>query len=154
MNLVDYILNSYYEDREILEELIKIDNSIHFTNYSYKSILEIIRNVKPSRYVFDGKYDVISDGELEKVISVVCNYPFQIDNLYVDSCYLGFYAWLTKIVNMFLEENGFDDRIKLDHEDDFKKYINGNNKVLIVAEEDFLDDLKKIYKDKDLLIYE
>lgn len=139
MDLINYLLNLMIDEKEIVEELLNIDNKICLLNVTYSDLINIIRSTKLDNKQLREEYDVITDGDIHSVIYALINYCNSIKKINIDNFYYGINKWLVTRVNEYLNSN-----IIIDKKPDYNKYV---NKKIIVGEEEFVNGVGEIYPD-------
>ena len=113
----DYLLNILETEKDIVEELLSIDNKVQYTNYTYEYIYNKIYNFNKYDNNLNDKYIVITDGEIDTILYILFNY---IDNtivLNINHKTIGLYKWLITRVNEYYNKN-----IILDIDNNYELY--------------------------------
>jgi len=148
MNLKTYLLDCILEDRNIIEELLLIDNKVQYTNLTYESLIETLKNINECVILDEAfNYIAITDGEFDTVFKVLISVPC-LSTIYVNRCFLGINKYLIKLINTFYE----CERIKLDDTIDYHKYLNCNDKIILYGFDTFVEELSKEFEDKEFII--
>ena len=148
MDLKKYLINCILEERNLVEELLYIDNSIGFTNLSYELLIDKLKNIDVYSVCNSNlDYFVITDGEIENVFKVLISIP-NILLLYIDRNFLAINKYFVSRLNQFY---GFE-KIKLDDSSDYYKYIDSNNKIILSGFDEFVVDLLNTFKDKEIIV--
>lgn len=142
MTLKEFLIDSFLEEKDVINELLMIDNSIQFTDTLYEDILLILRNsLEYDLFALD-KCTVISDGNLEKTIKVLIKYSASIDNVFVSKSFLGIYTWFIKRIR-----NYYNSGITLDKTNYYNKYLSNDNTIVICGDSEFLDYMSKYFSE-------
>ena len=130
------------EEREIVEELIKIDNEVMNTTYSFNSYYELFESILNDDYykisvvdrdtVFVTEGDVFVTLELLKRMRVVGNVV-----IFINQGNVGMNKWL---VTKYKEMTG-NDRVILDTDINYNKYIDKGYKVVPIGEDGLVDQV-------------
>ena len=123
----EYLLNILDEEKNIVEELLSIDNRVQYTNYTYEYIYNKIYNFNKYNNKLNDKYIVITDGEIDTILYILFNY---IDNtivLNVNHKTIGLYKWLITKIN-----NNYNKNIILDIDNNYELYDKYDN-ILIAG---------------------
>ena len=138
MNLKEYLINCFLEEREIIEELIYIDNSIQKTNFIYEQMLNDIREVKAdNQQVINEQCIAITDGELKTVFKILISIP-TLNTIWVNRTSLG--------INKYLVS-----RINLDITKDYFKYKNSQYPIIISGFDFFVEGISEDFNDAIIL---
>lgn len=142
MTLKEFLIDSFLEEKDVINELLMIDNSIQFTDTLYEDILSILRNsIEYDLFDLD-KCIIISDGNLEKTIKVLIKYSASVDNVFVSKSFLGIYTWFIKRIR-----NYYNSGITLDKTNDYSKYLSNDNTIVICGDSEFLDYMSKYFSE-------
>ena len=130
------------EEKEIVEELIKIDNEVMNTTYSFNSYYELFESILNDDYykisvvdrdtVFVTEGDVFVTLELLKRMRVVGNVV-----IFINQGNVGMNKWL---VTKYKEMTG-NDRVMLDTDINYNKYIDKGYKVVPIGEDGLVDQV-------------
>ena len=130
------------EERKIVEELIKIDNEVMNTTYSFNSYYELFESILNDDYykisvvdrdtVFVTEGDVFVTLELLKRMRVVGNVV-----IFINQGNVGMNKWL---VTKYKEMTG-NDRVMLDTDINYNKYIDKGYKVVPIGEDGLVDQV-------------
>ena len=130
------------EERKIVEELIKIDNEVMNTTYSFNSYYELFESILNDDYykisvvdrdtVFVTEGDVFVTLELLKRMRVVGNVV-----IFINQGNVGMNKWL---VTKYKEMTG-NDRVILDTDINYNKYIDKGYKVVPIGEDGLVDQV-------------
>lgn len=148
MDLKSYLINNIIEDKNIIEELILIDNKIQFTNFTYELLLEALKSIKECDILEnDLNLVALTDGEFNTVFRILISVP-NLSILYVNRCSLGINKYLVRLVNDFY---GYE-KIKLDDTINYTKYINSENKIILSGFDTFVEELLKEFNNKEIIV--
>ena len=130
------------EEKDIVEELIKIDNEVMNTTYSFNSYYELFESILNDDYykisvvdrdtVFVTEGDVFVTLELLKRMRVVGNVV-----IFINQGNVGMNKWL---VTKYKEMTG-NDRVILDTDFNYNKYIDKGYKVVPIGEDGLVDQV-------------
>lgn len=146
MSIKDYLLDCLINEKEIIEELLYIDNNIQHTALTYDYLIESLKNVNECNINNDFNYIAITDGEVEAVFKVLIS-VLKLKVVFVDKRFLALNKYLVSRVNLFLD----NDDIELDLTDDYRKYIGCNTSVVISGIEGFTNEVFE-YFDNSVII--
>lgn len=147
MNLKEYLINCFLEEREIIEQLIYIDNSIQKTNFTYEQMLNEIKELDvDNKQVINEQCIAITDGELKTVFKILISIP-TLNTLWVDRTSLGINKYLVSRANEFYQE----ERINLDITKDYWKYKNSEYPIIISGFDFFVEGISEDFKDAIIL---
>ena len=148
MNLQTYLIERISEDKSLIEELLFVDNKVQYTNLTYENVLELLKK--------DNEYDIldddlnsiaITDGELNTVIKMIISVP-NLSTIYVNRTFLGINKYLIKCVN---ELYGYE-KIKLDETEDYQKYFNSANRIVLSGFDTFVEELAKEFNNEVVVL--
>ena len=143
-----YLMNCIIEDKNVIEELLLIDNRVQYTNLTYESLISSLQDI--SDYdILDSNFNyvAITDGEFDTVFKVLINTP-SLSTIYVNRSYLGINKYLIRMVNSFYDE----EKVKLDDSTNYHKYINSDDKILLSGFDTFIDEISKEFVHKEIVI--
>lgn len=148
MTLNDFLIDSFLEEKDVINELLMIDNSIQFTDTLYEDILLILRSsLEYDLFALD-KCTIISDGNLEKTIKVLIKYSSSVDNVFVSKSFLGIYTWFVKRIR-----NYYNNDISLDKSNDYSKYLSNDSTIVICGDSEFLNYMENYFSEcKSIII--
>lgn len=146
MSIKDYLLDCLINEKEIIEELLYIDNNIQHTALTYDYLIKSLKNVNECNINNDFNYIAITDGEVEAVFKVLIS-VLKLKVVFVDKRFLALNKYLVSRVNLFLD----NDDIELDLTDDYRKYIGCNTSVVISGIEGFTNEVFE-YFDNSVII--
>lgn len=146
----EYILNLLEEEKNIVEELLTIDNNVQKTNYTYEEIYKLIYNTNIINNTLDKKYMVITDGEIGTIFNIIFNYTENIICININHMSVAFNMWLIKRIN---EYKNLD--IILDKDNNYELYDKFND-IIITGFKEFVAGTKDMYVGKNIveIIYE
>lgn len=147
MNLRDYLINCIIEEKDIINELLYIDNKIQYTHLNYEELVDKLNNVSKINLDNDLNFVALTDGEVETVFKVLISVS-KLDIIYVDKKSLGINKYLVSRANMFYENNN----IQLDITDDYRKYLSSEYSIIISGFDTFVEELSKEFRNKDITI--
>ena len=132
---MDWILDKLYEEKEIVEELLKIDNEIMNSDWQFDSVLGAIEcliyedlrlTTIMNDTVFVTEGDIIDTFMLLSKIRPAANVV-----IFINQGYVGFNKWL---VSKYQEVTG-DTKVILDTDKNYNKYIDKGYKVVPIGED-------------------
>ncbi len=141
----EYLLNILDSEKSIVEELLRIDNRIQFTDYTYEYIYNKIYNFNKFDNKLNDKYIVITDGEIDTILYILFNY---IDNtivLNINHKTIGLYKWLISRINEYYNKN-----IILDINNNYELYDKYDN-ILIAGFIEFVEGTSLLYENKNIV---
>ncbi len=142
--LKDYLYNHLLDEKDIILSLLDIDNNICHTNLKYEDLiemfskLEILKNINTSN-------NFICNGEIFVVLEILINYAPLIINLYIDRRFVAINSWLVKRCLNYYNDLGYQLDINLDTSDNFLKYINLPNNI-VLGDQTFIKSMKQELK--------
>lgn len=142
----DYLINCIIEEKDIITELLYIDNRIQYTFDNYVELIGKINDVLDES-LDDNLYNAVTDGEFESVLRVLINVP-NLDTLYVDKRYLGINKYLVSRANKYYGE----EKIKLDTTNEFGKYNNSKYPVVLCGFDSFVEEMSKSLSGVDKIL--
>ncbi len=142
----EYILGLLEEEKYIVEELLRIDNKVQNTNYTYEYVYKTIYNFNKEKMDIKGKYMVITDGELSTVLNILFNYSDNILCLNINHKTVGLYKWLVNRLNMY--NDNID--IILDIDNNYELYDKYDN-FIIAGFDEFVDGTSEMYDNKNII---
>lgn len=142
----EYILGLLEEEKYIVEELLRIDNKVQNTNYTYEYVYKTIYNFNKEKMDIKGKYMVITDGELSTVLNILFNYSDNILCLNINHKTVGLYKWLVNRLNMY--NDNID--IILDIDNNYELYDEYDN-FIIAGFDEFVEGTSEMYDNKNII---
>lgn len=148
MDLRSYLMDCILEDKNIIEELLLIDNKVQYTNLTYETLINMLKKINDYD-ILDGNFNyvAITDGEFDTVFKVLINIP-SLSTLYVNRSFLGINKYLIKLVNTFYE----CEKVKLDDSTNYHKYVNSTDKIILSGFDTFVDEIAKEFVHKEFAI--
>ena len=141
------LLNIMRDDQDIIEELIKIDNDIMNTNYTYEDYYNAIESrmvsdviqISLSRdTVFVTEGDVLLTLDILRRFDTECNIV-----IFINQCNVAMNKWL---VTKYCEITG--NNVVLDTDINYNKYIDKGYKVVPLGEDGLVDQVMEDFYDK------
>jgi hypothetical protein len=138
---MDWILDKLYEEQEIVEELIKIDNGVMNTDYNYNSYYEVFdsvlnepfrRNIIDKDTVFVTEGDVYITLDLLKRMMVGANVV-----IFINQGFVGMNKWL---ISKYKEMTN-SDMVILDTGINYNKYIDKGYRVVPIGEDAIINQV-------------
>ena len=142
----EYILNLMIEERNIVEEIIRIDNKVQFGNVTFDYLYNEITNIVIDNNYIGNKCIAITDGMFNSVFKILFNYSYDIECLNVDCRNIGFYMWLVDRINKYDENVNIILDTKNNYEE-YKKY----DYFLVCGVDTFVDFITNLYKKKSII---
>lgn len=142
----EYILNLLEEESNIVEELISIDNKIQNNDLTYSKLYKTIFDTNIKNNKINGKYIVITDGQLKTVLNIILNYTGNILCLNINHTSVAIYKWLVDRINKYSN----DINIILDINNNYELYDKYDN-FIITGLKEFVDGTSELYYDKNIL---
>ena len=148
MDLKDYLINCIIEEKELINQLLYIDNSVQYTSVNYEQLVLKLQQVNAgSDIVFKKSVVAITDGEPETVFRALINIS-DLKDIFINRTSLGINKYLVNRANAYYEE----EKIKLDSSKDYRKYINYEYSIVISGFDVFVEEISKEFGDKDITI--
>ena len=147
MNIKGYLISCILEEKEIVEHLLYIDNSIGCTTLTYEDLLETIRKIEPTFINSNTKFVAITDGYFESVFKILISIS-SLDTIYIDRTFVALNKYLVSRVNYFYNE----EVIKLDITKDYFKYKDSKDKIIISGFDTFIEDMSNYFRDNQIII--
>ena len=143
MELKEYLINCFLEERELMEELLYIDNNIQHQTLTYEQLLNEINNIEVTDKHIDNNLCVaITDGEFKTVVKILIGIP-TLNTLWVYRTSLGINKYLVSRTNEFYQE----ERINLDITRDYLKYKNSQYQIIISGFDFFVEGMSADFND-------
>lgn len=143
MELKEYLINCFLEERELIEELLYIDNNIQHQTLTYEQLLNEINNIEVTDKHIDNNLCVaITDGEFKTVVKILIGIP-TLNTLWVYRTSLGINKYLVSRTNEFYQE----ERINLDITRDYLKYKNSQYQIIISGFDFFVEGMSADFND-------
>lgn len=148
MDLRTYLIDCILEDKNLIEELLLIDNKVQYTNLTYESLIEMLKKINDYDILDDNlNYVAITDGEFDTIFKVLISVP-SLSTIYVNRSFLGINKYLIKLVNTFYKF----EKVKLDDSTDYHKYIDSEDKIILSGFDTFVEELSKEFESKEIVI--
>lgn len=142
------LLNYLDRERDIVEELIKIDNNIMNVKDSYNNYIDSFRNILETDvnyFDIDSSTIFITEGEVLVTLEILRR--LNTDNdviIYINQGYVGMNKWL---INKYYELTG-NSNILLDTGNSYNKYIDNGYKVYPLGEDELVSQVLEDFYDK------
>ena len=144
MDLKQYLFEKLIKEERIIDELIKIDKSIHLGNISQ----DYLKKILLSNYItYDGlskRINLITDGDITTVILVLYKYGPNINTINVNKRNIAINKWLIKSANEYFNKY-YNVSITIDPSNDYIKYIN-DELLFVCGFSGFVKETKKDIK--------
>lgn len=138
---MDWILDKLYEDQEIVEELIKIDNDVMNTDYNFNSYYEVMESVlnDPFGRVFINKDTVfVTEGDIYVTLTLLKRMIVGANVvIFINQGFVGMNKWL---ISKYKEMTN-SDMVILDTGINYNKYIDKGYKVVPIGEDGLVDQV-------------
>lgn len=145
MDLRTYLIDCILNNKSLIEELLFIDNKVQYTNITYESLLDTLKNI--DKYdILDDNFTALTDGEFDTVFKVLISAP-NLSTIYVNRTFLGINKYLVSCANKFYEL----EKIKLDDSTDYHKYLNSADKIILSGFDTFVEEISKEFN-KEIII--
>ena len=143
MELKEYLINCFLEERELIEELLYIDNNIQHQTLTYEQLLNEINNIEVTYKHIDNNLCVaITDGEFKTVVKILIGIS-TLNTLWVYRTSLGINKYLVSRANEFYQE----ERINIDITRDYWKYKNSKYPIIISGFDTFVEEMSQEFGD-------
>ncbi len=151
--MIDFIINKLIDEKEIIEELLKLDNAVLKRNLTYEELVKSICNAKIETIDLDlnNKYNVITDGEPDNVFSVLVTLPKNIAYININRKFLGINTWLIEQVKQFYNH---EIAISLDTSLDYQKYDISNLTIILKGYKEFVLGMSELLNNKNIIVLE
>lgn len=141
-------MNCILEDKNLIEELLLIDNKVQYTKLTYEDLIRIINYVNDydildSQFV----YTAITDGEFDTVFKVLINTP-SLSTIFVNRRFLGINKYLIRLVNSFYDK----EKVKLEESTNYHQYMGSDDKIILCGFDTFVDEISKEFVHKEIVI--
>lgn len=73
MNIGEYLFEKLIEEKNLVEELINIDNKIQYTNLTYSEFIKKVKQIKVPKIGIRGLNNFITDGEPDTIFAIMMN---------------------------------------------------------------------------------
>lgn len=154
MNLKNYLIKLLLDEKEIVEELIMVDNKVMFSNLTYKDLYNIVEKCKIDfEDILSFNYDFILDGDINTIVYVLINYSTCVRYLHVNSNYVGITSWLITKINQYYNDININTCISLDINKGYKDF--SQDEVLVLCGHSyFINGIKDLFDNKKFIIIE
>ena len=142
----EYILYLMEEEKNIIEEIIKIDNKIQFGNVTFDYLYEEINKMIIDNKNIGTKCIAITDGMFNSVFKLLFNFTYDIECINTDCRNIGFYMWLIDKINKYSENINIILDTKNNYEE-YKKY----DCFLVCGVDTFVDFISNLYMEKNII---
>lgn len=151
MTLENYLLGHIIEEKAIIEELLKIDNAIQNTNYTYAIFLNRIRNVKKLNLSLPEHCNVVTDGDPDTIYNILITSSF-IKGIHINNCFVALNKWLVERAKEYYQVYNREVSLSLDVEKNYNKYIEEDTSIILYGFDEFVDGMAEIFSDKNIAI--
>ena len=135
------ILNKLYEEKEIVEELIKIDNDIMNTDYnfnSYYEVLDSVLNEHFGQFFIDSDTIFVTEGDIYITFNLLKRMRSGANVvIFINQGFVGMNKWL---VTKYQEITG-NDKVILDIGINYNKYIDKGYRVVPIGDDAMIDQV-------------
>ncbi len=154
IKIKNYILNLIIEEREIIEELLNIDNRICKTNLTYSEFIKKIQKQNIRIENINTPCNFFTDGEPDTTFYILVNYALYVKSLNINRTFVGINKWLVERAKDWFFERGLEIDLNLDLDDNYLNYINDDTKAVICGFKEFTQGTEKLLNKKDILLIE
>ncbi len=144
MDLKEYLFEKSIKDELIIDELLKIDNSIQLGNISQDYLRKILLSNNVTYDQLTKRVNLITDGEISTVISMLYKYGPNINIINVNKRNVALNKWLIKTANEYFDEY-YGVTIGLDVSNNYNNYYN-DELLFVCGFKEFVKGTKKIIK--------
>lgn len=129
------LLNKLEEEREIVEELIKIDNEVMNTNYDYDyytTLFSFVLEQDLENRIIDQDIVFVTEGDVQITLQLLLKMGVGATRvIFINQGFVGMNKWL---VSKYIEITG-DSEVILDTDVNYNKYIDKGYKVIPIGED-------------------
>ena len=129
------------EEKDIVEELIKIDNEIMNTNYDYDYYTELFSFVliqELEKRLIDQNIVFVTEGDVQITLELLLKMGIGATRvIFINQGFVGMNKWL---VTKYQEITG-NDKVILDIGINYNKYIDKGYKIIPIGEETLVDQV-------------
>ncbi len=151
MSLREYLWNLLIEEKETLEELLRIDNQIGHTSLTYFELLGKIQYAFPIERKLDGRFYLLADGDPDTTFQALITYGSRILTVHVRSCFLGVNKWFVERTKRYYEEQGISIALSLEEREDYASYDLLDKPIVIYGFPEFVEGTKALFEDKNVI---
>lgn len=148
MILKKFLLEKFVEEPSLIKELLEIDNCVQYTDLTYERLFTKLSEVE-SNQVSNLVCDAITDGEVDSVFKVLINFP-NVRNIYVSKSFLAINKYLVSRINEYYNY----EKVFLDIDDNYNKYINSELPIVVNGFDEFVGDVTSQIKKEKLIVLE
>ena len=138
---MNWLLDKLLEEREIVEELIKIDNDVMNTDYNFNSYYEVMESVlnDPFGRVFINKDTVfVTEGDIYVTLTLLKRMIVGANVvIFINQGYVGINKWL---ISKYQEVTG-NTKVVLDTGINYNKYIDKGYRVVPIGEDAIINQI-------------
>lgn len=154
MTLENYLLQSLMDEKEIVEELLRVDNNVQKTNYTYEEVLRNLKKLVSPRISLEIPCNFVTDGEPDTVYNILVRLTPYVQNLHINRKFVAINKWLVERTKEYYKEQGIQIPLSLDVERGYDKYIEDDRAVIIYGFSEFTEGIKDIFYNKNMAIIE
>ncbi len=151
MTLENYLLGHIIEEKPIIEELLKIDNAVQKTNYTYATFLNRIRNVKKLNLSLPELCNFVTDGDPDTVYNILITSSF-VKGIHIDNSFVALNKWLVERTKEYYQDNNREFSLSLDIEKDYNKYIEEDTSIILYGFAEFVEGMEEVFQDKNIAV--
>ena len=153
MNLENYLLERVLSEKAVIDELLRIDNSIQKTNYTYEMFLDKIKGIPKLSLALEEPCNFLTDGDPDTVYRVLIS-STNIRKLHINRSFVAMNKWLVERTKEYYQENGIEFSFYLDIERPYVNYIEENIGIILYGFKEFVIGLKEVLEQKNMLAIE
>ena len=154
MDFKQYLFEKTIKDENLINELIKIDNSIQLGNISQNYFRRLLLSNNVTYDQITRRINLITDGEITTTILMLYKYGPNINTINVNMKNLGINKWLIKTANEYFN-NYYGINIDLDISNNYNRFVN-DDLIFVGGFKEFVKGTKKLLllQNKNLKIVE
>ena len=129
------------EEKDVVEELIKIDNEVMNTNYDYDyytMLFSFVLEQDMKNRVIDQDIVFVTEGDVQITLELLLKMGIGATRvIFINQGFVGMNKWL---VSKYIEITG-DNEVILDTDVNYNKYIDKSYKVIPIGEDAIVDQV-------------
>ena len=129
MTLREYLWDLLVSERDIVEELLTLDNKVEYTNFLFYELVGMLDFAAYPSKIIDGKFDILTDGEPDTVYMALLGYATHIEKIHVNQSFLGINNWLVSRVKKYYADKGEPLSLEIDEKVSYDDYQNSKKVV-------------------------
>ena len=146
---MNILLNKMIEEKEIIEELINIDNEVMNTNYVFNDYLSLFNNyLNTDNKLINVDRNIVFITEGDVLITLDILSRIITSNkvvIFINQGFVGMNKWL---INKYCEITG-NNNIMIDTDINYNKYIEKGYVVIPIGESGIIDQVMEDFYDKE-----